>query len=207
LSTQENISLDPRQNVPLALLGQCVDGDGVGCRRRRYRSTTEVEKLAVEKYKKNGKGITFNDLISCGLAKHKQQAQITLKYCLKNKVLFTISDHKPQQYYAVCLKSKILHANMPRNIPIQPTGVGLSNIPPPYSIINSKNNTSSSDVLVIQSLEGYVLPLLSSAPLYIHIIQLKLRLTRECYSELDLPMGRRNKGKEHTEIIGQAHIC
>ena len=99
----ENTPITSNQNIPLALLRQCGEG-GYG-NRRRYTRANEIEQLAVEKYKTNGKGITFNDLVSCKTALHKEQARTTLKHYLKKGVLFTISNHKPQQYYPACLKS------------------------------------------------------------------------------------------------------
>jgi hypothetical protein len=51
-------------------LAQC-DGGFVGGgyrRRRRYTRAKHIEKLSVDKYKKNGRGLTFNDLLSSGLA-------------------------------------------------------------------------------------------------------------------------------------------
>ena len=217
LNTQKNIPLDSRQNIPLALLGQCVGGDGVVCRRRRYTSTTEVEKLAVEKYKKNGKGITFNDLISCGVALHKEQAQTTLKHCLRSGDLFTISPHKPQEYYPTCLRAEILKHKMSKNIPVGVTGVGYSRA----NILdngnnngcsgNNSNNKNSSSAHCIefipsQSLEGYILPLLPAAPLHIHRMQFWLKVVPGCYNVLDLPQAKGNKAKEHVEVIGKVRV-
>src|SRR5215211_859505 len=56
------------------------------------------------------------------------------------------------------------------------------------------------------TLEGYVLPLLPEAPLFIHNMHFKTRVLTECYSELDLPSYKRNKGKYHAEIIGKSKI-
>jgi hypothetical protein len=54
------------------------------------------------------------------------------------------------------------------------------------------------------SLEGYVLPLLPSAPLYIHKMEFILKITPICYAELsNLSIDSRNKGKEHVEVIGK----
>jgi hypothetical protein len=208
---QKNIPLRSSQNIPLALPGQYGEA---GCtKRRRYTRAEEIEKLAADKYKENGKGITFNDLLSAGLASHKEQSQITLKHCLRTGVLFTLGNYRPQQYYPTCLKSEISKAKMSKNIPIEVTGVGLSNIP--HSSINSKTNrdnnngntNSCNDSAVIQSLEGYVLPLLPSAPLHIHKMQFKLNITPDCYAELgDLSIDSRNKGKEHVEVIGKVRV-
>jgi hypothetical protein len=100
----KNVPIDHKQNVPIA---------------REYVRSNEVQELAVEKYRKNGRGITFNDLISRGIAKTRRQAQRKLKNSLNNKVLFTIQHHKPQQYYPTCIKSHILER---KNVPIDPRG-------------------------------------------------------------------------------------
>jgi hypothetical protein len=209
---KENIPLAPSQNIPLGLWAQYDGGFAVSCRRRRYNTVEQIEKLAVEKYKKNGMALTFNDLISTGLASNKKQSQITLKYYHRNGTLFTISAHKPQQYYPACLKSEIKAKKMKKNIPIGVTGVGCCSS---YSNSTASHNSSSKsisgcsiqNIVVNQSLEGYVLPLLPSSPLFIHKMQFKLKITPECYSELNLPVGRGNKGKEHVEVIGNVRVC
>jgi hypothetical protein len=55
-----NVPIDHKENVPLE---------------REYVRSNEVQELAVQKYHKNGKGITFNDLLSLGITKTKRQAQ------------------------------------------------------------------------------------------------------------------------------------
>lgn len=202
----ENTPIDSSQNTLLAQLGQCSE---IGSRkRRRYTRAQKIEQLAIRKYKNNGRGITFNDLISCGLTLHKEQAQITLKHCLENNVLFTLTNHKPQQYYPASLRAEILNQKMSKNTPIGVTEVDyyyskrllLSNN------ANSENNNFCSDSIAMQSLEGYVLPLLPSTPLYIHKMQFKLKIRSESYNELALPADAWNKGKEHEEIIGSTHV-
>jgi len=205
MDLQKNIPISSSRNIPLAQLGRY--GMGGSTSRRRYTRAQEVEKLAVNKYNKNGTGITFIDLLSAGLASHKKQAQISLKRCLGMN-LFTLGSRKPQQYYPICLKSEISKNKLLKNIPIGVTGVGSFDVPH-YCINNTKNNKFSyhcNESLVIQSLEGYVLPLLPSAPLHIHKIQLKLKITQGCYAELRLPIDRRNNGKEHVEIIGKVRV-
>jgi hypothetical protein len=58
----------------------------------------------------------------------------------------------------------------------------------------------------IHTLEGYVLPLLPQAPLFIHNMHFKTKVLPECYSELDLPSYKENNGKYHPEIIGKARV-
>jgi hypothetical protein len=101
----KNMPLGSGQNIPLALSGQCVTEYGVGL--RRYNRAQAIETVAVNQYRKSGKGITYMDLLSNRIAFNKMQSQTTLKYCLARNILFTLGNFKPQQYYPVCLKSEI----------------------------------------------------------------------------------------------------
>jgi hypothetical protein len=189
----------------------------VAYERRRYTTAQQIEKLAVEKYRKNGKGITFNDLLHSGLASNKKQSQITLKHYRNKAILFTISVHKPQQYYPTSIKSEILKAKMTKNIPIGVTEVAYSHEYSNTNLGQTNNNNSSSngsnnsifsslEPAIIQSLEGYVLPLLPSSPLYIHKMQFRLKVSPECYKEISLPIRKGNNGKQHEEIIGKVRV-
>ena len=51
-----------------------------------------------------------------------------------------------------------------------------------------------------------MLPLLPSAPLHIHKIQFRLKISPECYKELSLPKCKGNNGKQHEEIIGKVRV-
>jgi hypothetical protein len=114
-----NIPVGSDQNIQLALLGQCGIGSrGKNGKQRRYTKAQKMVTLAVEKYKSSGRGITYCDLLSKGLAYNKDQAQTTLKHSLRKNTLFTLGNCKPQIYYPSCLKSKISR----KNIPIEPTG-------------------------------------------------------------------------------------
>jgi hypothetical protein len=53
--------------------------------------------------------------------------------------------------------------------------------------------------------KGYI-PLLPEAPLFIHNMHFKTKVSPECYSELKIPYYKRNNGKYHTEIIGNTHV-
>jgi hypothetical protein len=77
-----------------------------------------VRSLAIEKYRTNGKGITFEDLIIKFSIK-KGQAQRSLKHFHSVGVLFTAQDliskgihllqnKNPQEYYATCIKGEII---------------------------------------------------------------------------------------------------
>jgi hypothetical protein len=205
----KNIPIASSKNIPLALVAQCDGGFVSGHNRRRYTRADQIEKMAVEKYKKNGMGITFNDLLYRGLTSNKMQSQITLKHYRNKGILFTISARKPQQYYPVCIKSEISKAKLAKNIPVGVTEVGCSC--KAYNISSRQPSNSNStfynlEPAIIQSLEGYVLPLLPSVPLHIHKIQFRLRISPECYEELSIPKCKGNNGKQHEEIIGKVRV-
>jgi hypothetical protein len=175
----KNVLIKHKQNVPIA---------------REYIRSKEVQELAVEKYRKNGRGITFNDLISRGITKTKGQAQRKLKNCLKNKVLFTIQHHKPQLYYPTCIKSHILEN---KNAPIDPTGVQYR-----YNEYHHQHSYTSSSSII-----AYIVSLLPSTPSYIHNMHFKLNIPPQCYIQLNLPQySSKNKGKHQYENISSAHV-
>jgi hypothetical protein len=217
----QNAPIDSSQNAPLALLGQwnCYANRV----KRRYTRAQNVQALAVDRYHMNGYGTTYHDLISNGLACNKKQAQNTLKRCLQNNIIFTIEQHKPQHYYPVCLRSEVLRHNLSKNAPVEVTGVGRFNTASCFSTISSnsggyedalisKNNSdnintsSAKELIVVQSLEHYVLPVLPSTPLHIHKMQFKLKIASEYYREIAGPFDRDNKSKGHEEIIGGALV-
>ncbi|MFY9794138.1 MAG: hypothetical protein WB988_03645 [Candidatus Nitrosopolaris sp.] len=65
---------------------------------------------------------------------------------------------------------------------------------------------NNGDQIVLQTLEGHILPLLPTSPLFIHNIHLKLSIIPQCYQELDLPITSGNKGKKSTQVIGTSRI-
>ena len=179
--------------------------------KRRYTRAHHIQDLAISHYNKNGKPITYADLLSSGIAHSKKQAQDTLKRSLHRDIVFTVEKHKPQQYYPTCLKSEILKSKLSKNTPVGVTGVGFSD-EPHFSVKTNNDRTTTSNgcnesIVANQSLEGYVLPLLPSAPLHIHKIQFKLKIIPDCYAELgNLSIDSRNKGKEHVEVIGKVRV-
>jgi hypothetical protein len=215
----QNAPIDLSQNAPLGLSGQL---SGYGNRvKRRYIRAQQIQNLAVDKYRRNGYGITFHDLISNGIASNKKQAQNTLKRCLQNNVIFTIEQHRPQHYYPVCLRSEVFRRNLSKNAPVEVTGVGRFNTESCFPISSnnggydgyiSKNNYDNinasfgKEQIVVQSLEHYVLPVLPSTPLHIHKMQFKLKIASEYYCEIAGLFNRDNKGKAHEEIIGGALV-
>jgi len=191
LTPQINTPLAFTKNPPLTAIAQHSGG------KRRYTAAQAINELAITKFRLNGTGVTYRDIIEAGLAKHKRQAQDTLKYCFQNGTLFTLKDRRPQEYYPTVIKSEVMTKQLSRNTPIGPTGV---------NHFSSPHNSKKIESLTIQTLEGYVLPLLPSAPLFIHNMHFKLKIPPEYYAELNLTGSIGNNGKRHSEIIGKAHV-
>ena len=85
---------------------------------RKYIIKENVEKIAIDKYRENGLGITIGD-IEREFSVNKAKAQRTLKYFHEGKVLFTANDliiegisilqnKSPQQYFPTCIKAEII---------------------------------------------------------------------------------------------------
>lgn len=141
-------------------------------------------------------GIKVTDLIKCRLVDHKNQAQLLVKYGVRKGVLFTLGKHRPQIYYPTSQKSEITKNYLAKNTPKEVTGVCHN---PSLSVLDSES-------LIIQSLEGYVLPLMPVAPSYIHKLHLKTKLTPKCYQDLACKCHDGNKAKRATEIIGNNQV-
>ena len=97
--------------------------------RKKSIPDNELEELAIEIYKKNGKGITIKDVMQ-RFSIHKTKAQRKLKNAIKGKedkqgILFTLDRKSPQQYYPTRLKAQIIEHIKKQNRPINPTGVSL----------------------------------------------------------------------------------
>jgi len=170
---------------------------------RLYTNSKQIIDIAINEYKiGNGKGITYMTLLEKGIAKSKKQAQSILKWHLKRETLFTVSDYRPQKYYPSCLRSEIFKRELQKNALIDPIGVHPHT--QPLGGVRSKHPLSQCfEYMADYTLEGYVLPLLSEAPLLVHNLHFKTKIIPECYSELNLSCYKRNRGKQHEEIIGK----
>jgi hypothetical protein len=176
------------------------------CGRRSYIHSWKIIELATDKFKKTGKGITYKDLMEAGISIHKNHAQDILKYHLGKGDIFTLKDKRPQQYYPTNIKSEVIEKTA-KNTLIDPTGVAI--IPTSPSSSSTSKSPLSPQCLqytAVHTLEGYVLPLLPQAPLFIHNMHFKTKVLPECYSELDLPSYKGNNGKYHPEIIGKTKV-
>ena len=117
---QDNIPIARHQNTPIGILGHCGQRYRPD---RHYIKAKQIETLAVDKYKVNGKGIIVTDLLSKGFVSNEKQARATLKHFRKKNILFTLRRRRPQKYYPACLKSEIIKRNIHKEV----TGVNFPN--------------------------------------------------------------------------------
>ncbi|MGA9149930.1 MAG: hypothetical protein WBZ36_05070, partial [Candidatus Nitrosopolaris sp.] len=128
---------------------------------RNYITKDKLERIAIDKYRENGLGITIGD-IGREFSVNKAKAQRTLKYFHEGKILFTANDliiegisilqnKSPQQYLPTCIKAEIIEdLSKRKNVPVNPTGVNQSSSPP------SALTSNSGDQIVLQTLEGHI---------------------------------------------------
>ena len=178
------------QNRPINILDH---GYGLG----KQISPNLLEELALEKYKKNGKGITIKDLIQ-KFGVHKNKAQRRLKNAIKEKkdkpgILFTLNRKNPQQYYPTRLKAEIIEQIKKQNRLINPTGVSLYQNP---YLENIKARYVSE-----------LLTLLQNKPLSIHKVHLKISIDKNYYKEIKIEqVTEGNKSKSHETNIGHRNV-
>jgi hypothetical protein len=87
--TIKNLPLTSKNITQQGLVGRFSSGS------KSYNFSHSITGLAVDKFRKTGKGITYKDLMDAGVVVHKHQAQEVLKYQLKTGNLFTIQDKRP----------------------------------------------------------------------------------------------------------------
>jgi hypothetical protein len=191
--TIRNLPLTSKKIPQEGLAGRFTSGS------RSYNFSDSTIDLAAGKFRKTGRGIIYKDLMEAGLVVHKHQAQEVLKYQQRKGNLFTLVDKRPQEYYPTEIKSEIIEKIAKRNTPIQPSEV-TSIILPDNSSISFLSRCLQ--YITIQTLEGYVLPLLAEAPLFVHNMHFKTKVPRECYNQIKLPYYRKNNGKHYQEIVG-----
>jgi hypothetical protein len=196
--TIKNLPLTSKKIPQEGLVGRFTSGSS-----RSYNFSNSIADLAADKFRKTGRGITYKDLMDAGLVVHKHQAQEVLKYQLRKGNLFTLRDKRPQEYYPTKIKSEITEKISKRNTPVQPSGIS-SIILPDNSSISPLSQCLQ--YITIQTLEGYVLPLLAEAPLFVHNMQFKTKVLPEYYDQIKLPHYKRNNGKHLQEIIGSTLV-
>jgi hypothetical protein len=173
---------------------------------RKYISKDILERIAIEKYKNNGLGITFED-IEREFSLNKVEARRRLKYFHERQVLFTANNLKSEGITVLkhsntptCIMAGIVEGLSKENVLVNPTGVDL--LAPPSSF----KSPTSNDFNIVQTLEGYVLPLLPKAPIFLHNFHFKIRIDPECFADLELPCYDKNNGKRHSESIGTSRV-
>jgi hypothetical protein len=168
---------------------------------RKYVPKDNVEKIAIDKYRENGLGITIGD-VEREFSVNKAKAQRTLKYFHEKTVLFTAKDliaegitilqnKSPQQYFPTCIKSEIVKR---KSVLVKPTEVTSSNAP-----FSNLEEQKAQNLLDILSSFG-------RSPLYIHKLQLQLSLEPMYYNDIQKDCSKYNKAKQHEEKIGTAIV-
>lgn len=200
LPTAENRPIDVFETRPSK---QLVQGYGRG----KKIGDKELEELAINKYEKNGRGITFEDVFEKFHCK-KTKAQRRLKNaCLeyvkdgkKSSVLFRLDNERtiPQQFLLSCKKATIIENK--RNRLIDPTGVTYNNKTSHYPLHNAIEN---------QIVQSFLLQLsiLPGQPLNMHDIHMRTVIDKSHYEEIDIqPCSKENKTKIQPEWIGSRKV-
>ena len=156
-----------------------------------------LEELALEMYKKHGKGITIKDVMQ-RFNIHKKKAQRRLKNAIKEKedkqgILFTLDRKSPQQYFPTIYKANIIEDIKKQNRPFDPTGVSLYQHPY-FEKLRARYITE-------------LLSLLQNQPILIHKLHLKLFFDKTYYEEINVKkVTEGNKSKAHEEKIGLRNV-
>lgn len=174
---------------------------------RNYISEHKIKELAIEKWRWNRKGITFEDVgTTFGIKKSK--AQRSLKHFCQRGILFTaenllkqeiylLQNRNPQQYFPSCIKADIIEDLKKRkSVLVEPTGVD-----PP-------KNSLTADTSEYQKAQRFldILLLLQFEPLYIHKLLLMLTIDTQFYKDLSHKEGSINRSKSYEENIGKRHV-
>jgi hypothetical protein len=196
-NSQPSSSSSDDKNVLLQLYENALVDELERSTLRAYISKEKIEEIAIEKYRSNGKGITFKDVIT-KFSIEKPRAQRSLKHFHATGVLFTAEDlicqgidlvgnKNPQQYFPTNIKAEILdNLRKRKTVPVEATGVSL----PKGGLLPSSSNTYSKhplcNTLEYQKAQSFldVLMLLPFAPPYIHKLQLKLSINKEYFDQL-----------------------
>lgn len=168
---------------------------------KRYILQAGIEKLAIEKYRSSGYGLTHTD-VQKQYSVGKCRAQRSLKHLHGRNVLFTsrdlisqgihlLANRNPQQYFPTFIKSEIIENLKKRktaqnDLEFQP--LSTSSFRSPNLLQNRKAQTFL-DVLL----------LLPFAPLYIHKLQLKFSIDKQLISRDEVI-------RTHEERIGRRYV-
>jgi hypothetical protein len=163
-------------------------------RNKTYLKAVNVKKLAEKIYNENGRGITFEDIMT-EFGVKERKAQRTLKHFHARKVLFTALDleiegfhikgikrKRPQRYFSIGSKTKVLE-RLKNNVPKDTTEYRQDPLGP----------------LKAYNFEQ-ILKLLSYAVLHIHKLQIQTWIDKENYELLQFDV--QNNSKVVKERIG-----
>lgn len=183
---------------------------------RRYIKQKRIEDIAVQKYRSNGRGITFQDVMT-EFPVNKSSAQRMLKFSHAKNILFTGNDlmsegigilgnTNPQQYFPSSIKAEIVENLINRkNVLVDPTGA-MQYSP---SLFSKGPLSNCIPPTIYDYIDYIILPLLQGVPPNIHNMHFKTTINAECYSEQniqDLPDAPGNRGKQLSEIIGKSSV-
>jgi hypothetical protein len=218
-NSQPSSSSSDDKNVLLQLYENALVDELERSTLRAYISKEKIEEIAIEKYRSNGNGIMFRDVITKFSIK-KRQAQRSLKHFHASGVLFTAEDlicqgidlvvnKNPQQYFPTSIKAEILNNLRKRKtVLVEATGVSL----PTGGLLTPSSNTTSKhplcNTLEYQKAQSFldVLMQLPFALPYIHKLQLMLFINKEYFDQLPQDERPVNRAKPHEEIIGRRHV-
>jgi hypothetical protein len=163
---------------------------------------TEVERIAIHKYRSGGYGLTFLD-VQREFSVGKKRAQRCLKHLHGKKVLFTpmdltrqgirlLENKSPQQYFPVRIKAEIIENLKRRNI---------VHDDPEFQPLTTSFPFRNSNLLQKRKAQTFldVLLLLPFTPIYIHKLQLKFSIDKR-------QIGNDKRIGSHEEIIGRRYV-
>lgn len=110
----------------------------------------------------------------------------------KNDKIFSLGRNKPQRYFPTSIKADVTQYMNSKNAPLHHTELS--------------RQRSDVDANANQLLIGYVLPMLPTAPLFVHNFQLKVIIPSTYYSECQTLVNSSNRGKMREERIGKAIV-
>jgi hypothetical protein len=161
-----------------------------------------IERIAIEKFRSSGFGITYPD-VQREYPIMKKHAQRSLKYLHGRGVLFTASDltnqgihllenKNPQQYFPSCIKAEIIE-----NLKKRKTVHNNQEFRP----LSTSFSFANSNVLQDKKAQTFlhVLLLIPYYPPYIHKLQLIFSINKPQIS-------KDSRIESHEEIIGRRHV-
>lgn len=162
----------------------------------------EIERIAIEKFRSSGFGITYPD-VQREYPIMKKHAQRSLKhlhgrgvlftaYDLKNQGIHLLENKNPQQYFPSCIKAEIIE-----NLKKRKTVHNNQEFRP----LSTSFSFANSNVLQDKEVQTFldVLLLIPYTPVYIHKLQLIFSINKQQIS-------KDKRIESHEEIIGRRYV-